>query len=71
MSRCERSDLPEDQCAHCRGDGEAVAVDWAAGRPFPARYDGRCARCQQPIWVDDPIAALVDDSEYVHKGCAA
>lgn len=35
--------------------------------PFPARYPGRCAACQERIDVDDQVA--FDDDELVHDGC--
>lgn len=50
----------------------ASPPNWRAGSPFLARYDDWCARCHQPITKgSDTIAVLLDDSEYVHTGCAA
>lgn len=41
---CERTDLPQAWCAHCRGS-EDIAIEDAyevTGRPFEARFPGRC-----------------------------
>lgn len=33
--RCHLSDLPHDQCAHCRGNTDGPAVDFTPARPVP------------------------------------
>jgi len=39
------------------------------GRPFTARYDGRCPECQEPIYEGDEVIYNRDD-QVVHVGCA-
>jgi hypothetical protein len=61
--RCEFTDLPVDQCAHCLGlaaEPERLAEDRAAylasDRWTPARFPGRCAACGEwTIEEGDPI----------------
>lgn len=41
---CDYSDLPADQCAHCRGI-KAEPEDEEAGFVFRAKFAGSCQRC--------------------------
>lgn len=56
--RCEFSDLPQDQCAHCVT---------AAKRYFDAMYDGTCVTCHQAIKVGQRIRETAV-GEYEHAG---
>jgi hypothetical protein len=64
IERCERSELPVDMCAHCRGSEpvvrqhgttvtKAVTAHLAATQ---ARYEGWCGRCGGRVWVGQMIA---------------
>lgn len=74
--RCERSDLPESMCAHCRGHVEEVpAVEWGLtwediGPRFVAQYESAChAGCGGRIEAGELIAALSDGTGYACPGC--
>lgn len=54
---CALTELPASWCAHCRQQElpKAPAPDW-----FPARFEGRCVTCGEPIHLGDDIAATDD-----------
>ena len=61
--RCDFSDLPPDQCAHCLGHaGAPEPVDGLLVQPgwFPARYPDRCVECGEPFDADTPIQRVDD-----------
>lgn len=60
--RCEFTELPEEQCAHCLGHRTAASEREQLGdaRWVGARYPGRCASCGEPFDVDDQIRAAHD-----------
>lgn len=69
MTICERTELPEEMCSHCRGLDKPEPVDAAlAGPVFEARFEGRCANCHREIEVGDRIART-EDERYAHAGC--
>lgn len=72
---CDRTDLPESMCSHCRGlDGElpgqrslfiVAPNSWAS----PARYEGVCQACHGVIEIHDSITPTTDN-QWVHTECA-
>lgn len=74
-ARCERSDLPESMCAHCRGHIDEVPVDEQLtvddiGPRFTAQYATPCnAGCGGDIEPGETIAALNDRFGYACPGC--
>jgi hypothetical protein len=75
--RCERTGLLPAHCAHCRPASNIErpyrrpsgrnAV--RQGHPFPAKYEGECPRCEDPIIVGESIRRTRDG--FVHEGCDA
>lgn len=73
---CEKYDMPQAWCAHCRGDVEPRV---GPERPryageglrywFFARWPGRCSNCGTAFRVGDAIG-VTDNDEYVCGGCA-
>ena len=58
MTRCSITDLPEDQCAHCRKLPDPGAESSQHLGPwFEARYSGRCAECGERYHEGDEIRA--------------
>lgn len=53
QERCEVTDLPKNQCAHCRSKPRSYA--WPPGAWFLARYSGECAGCGDEIQPGDSI----------------
>lgn len=47
-ARCDFSDLPQDQCAHCLGHAEPQTAAEQPARWIEARYRGRCSECEEP-----------------------
>lgn len=72
-ARCERTELPADQCA-CpdhRGDPQPRADATTAGLGwFDARYPGVCAECGEPFDVGTPITYDRRSGDYVARCCA-
>lgn len=69
---CPLSELPASQCACPRHRGGTAPGDEpieTEGRPFLARYPGRCARCDHGIHEGDAIDPVVDGGGYVHVRC--
>lgn len=68
--RCAVTELPVDGCAHCRPapPPPAPAADGDYGRPFRARYDGRCGDCGDGFDAGDTIAYGPGDV-VVCEGC--
>lgn len=67
--RCDRTDLPVSMCAHCRGHDVTPSTARDYEPLFTARYDGRCAECDDPIDAGERIAPLADGSGYIHEDC--
>lgn len=69
-TRCERTELLADQCAHCRGlaDPEPIRT---LGRPITARYAGRCRDCRGTYAEGDTVQRVEDDegSGYLGPCC--
>lgn len=57
--RCTLTELPKDSCSHCRPQAPRppVKVD-GKYRLIEARYDGRCAVCDEPYMVGQTIARI-------------
>lgn len=55
--RCERTDLLESDCAHCRGFEMAAEFvsEGTVGKPFVASYPGRCAACEERFNAGEQI----------------
>ena len=71
-ARCDFTDLPPDQCAHCKGHAEPRPA-LAAERTSPwieARYRGRCAGCGEPYTVGALIEYDPQTGGWVAKCCA-
>lgn len=67
IRRCEKSELPVDQCAHCLGhtDPERDAArqrEQLLEQPgwFPARFPGMCEHCGEPFTAGTPIRMFLD-----------
>lgn len=58
--RCILSDLPPDQCAHCRGlDTPEPKPDLIVQAEIVARHDGRCGMCGEwTIREGQPLYAV-------------
>ena len=56
---CEFSELPKASCSHCTGRGEEIPDEAMPERGpwFPARFEGWCCNCGQPIEPGDQIRA--------------
>lgn len=67
MSRCDKTDLPEEMCAHCRGLDTVVERD-DEGDAFRAKYPGTCNICDQDIEAGDWIQRV--GHKYCHHDCA-
>lgn len=69
--RCEKTDLLQSMCSHCRGhDQTAVVVDAPdVGVRFEAAFEGHCANCGGRIHVGDVIARFGDVSGYACPEC--
>jgi hypothetical protein len=51
-ARCDYSDLPTGQCAHCRGHVTTrTRAAESPSRQIEARYRGQCASCGEPYTV--------------------
>lgn len=64
LERCERTELLQRDCAHCRGLPDLVPAakatrrgDGAWGPFFRAQFPGRCSYCDTPFAVGDRIRA--------------
>lgn len=71
-ARCDFSDLPTDQCAHCQGHA-TPRRDAAAEHRSPrieARYRGQCAGCGEPYTVGAPIEYDPQTGGWVAECCA-
>ncbi len=74
--RCDKSDLSESMCAHCRGNiGEDLPHPGERTKrydrtpTFPARYWGTCSEdCGDPIEPGDMIVGI-EGSSYAHAHC--
>jgi hypothetical protein len=72
--RCELSDLPVDQCAcriHAPTEPPTLSqrIDGRVLATFFARYDGRCADCNEPLVAGERICNI-EHLGYVHEDCA-
>lgn len=75
--RCEKTELLESQCAHCRGllDPEAEALQHRAtlmvtGEYFPAKYAGKCARCGDWFREGAAIRGAAGEPGWLAECCA-
>lgn len=69
MKRCDETELPVDQCAHClKHTGEPDKVP-AISVPFPAKHPGRCGHCDDFFPEGTEVAAAIIDGE--RKWCIA
>jgi hypothetical protein len=67
--RCEKTEMLVRDCSHCRGHDDFHEGDWPADPPFPARYGGRCERCDHGFAEGDSIRRLQDEPGYIHNRC--
>jgi hypothetical protein len=68
MERCEKFDLPKEQCAHCRPASAPVRRPPTKGNVFAAKYYGPCAaECGEKIEPGDQV--LYEDGDLVHEHC--
>lgn len=70
---CDYSDLPTDQCSHCRPQVEVAGVGektggFRRGVGIRAEFAGTCPGCPDPIEVGDLIARD-DEDRWTHKEC--
>lgn len=68
---CDNTDLPVDQCAHCKGVELVAKVNYRKARianRFTAQFDGRGA-CGHPIEEGDSVA-YTDDDALICRNCA-
>jgi hypothetical protein len=71
-ARCDFSDLPTDQCAHCKGHVEPRRAA-ASERPpwlIEARYRGQCAGCGEPFAVGALIEYDPETTGWLAECCA-
>jgi hypothetical protein len=77
--RCELTELYTDQCAHCLGHPDPVAVepephrysvDIDNPRATTAQWRSDCPDCNEPINVGDPIT-LIGNAYWVCAGCGS
>ena len=66
MSRCDKTDLPTDMCAHCRGVDLPERED--SGDAIRARFSGHCNGCDREIEPGDWIRKV--GYAYMHHDCA-
>lgn len=69
---CDFSDLPPDQCAHCKGH-VSPRRPAASERPaslIEARYPGQCAGCGEPFTVGALIGYDPQSGRWVAECCA-
>lgn len=73
--RCDYSDLPEDQCGHCKGVDLADVLNgppparWE-GSQTEARFPGNCGHCGKPFAEGTLIvAADVDGNGASDEWC--
>lgn len=66
--RCDLTDLPKDQCAHCTGATLGDEPDTRIIRRT-AEYPSRCPACSQPIVPGDVIAKSPSDDYFTHEEC--
>ena len=68
-ARCDFSDLPVEQCEHCRSGIERHRDPHRDldrdGFPFTAAYGGRCEGCDRPIRTGDVIVRVAGGG-YAH-----
>jgi hypothetical protein len=71
-ARCEFSDLPPEQCAHCQGHVEPRpdAVRELPRGVVEARYRGSCAGCGEPYAVGALIEYDPSYGRWVAECCA-
>jgi len=66
VTRCDFSDLPVDQCAHCTGAPEIEAapkpIRWE-GSQTEARFPGNCGHCGQRFAEGAEIVAADVDGD--------
>lgn len=69
--RCDLTELPVTDCAHCRDHTEETKdrASVTVGQPFTANHPGRCGGCDEPIHVGDEIARAAESSGYLCKEC--
>lgn len=69
--RCDFSDLPTDQCAHCKG----IPTPRTTTRELPswlreARFRGQCAGCGEPYTVGALIEFDPQTGGWLAECCA-
>ncbi len=67
-ARCEKTDLLESQCSHCRGM-DSLPTPRVITR-FEAKYHSRCSLCDAAIERGDSAAYDADNDVICHD-CAA
>ena len=73
IERCSITELPVNQCAHCRPAPPQTFVFAEPelrpyGHWFEARYGGTCAECGDRFEIGDEIRS-VGMGEYACEGC--
>ena len=69
VTYCDRSDLPTNQCAHCRGHDRDNAPTGGIGRIAVAIFDGPCPRCDDDIRQGDRIGLDLELGRFVCTNC--
>lgn len=69
VTYCDRSDLPTNQCAHCRGDDTRTGGPGRIGRTAVAVFDGTCPGCGDGIHPGDRIGLDLELGRFVCTGC--
>ena len=67
--RCEFSDLPADQCQHCKTGIERTPDPHdveTVGQPITARFPGVCVGCGGTIEEGQRISRSAEGFGYVH-----
>jgi hypothetical protein len=67
--RCEKFELPVDQCAHCHAERRPAPRELPKG-VIEARYRGQCAECGEPYAVGALIEFDPDTGRWVAECCA-
>lgn len=69
----EEVTITRDEYDRLRGlvqEGENRRLQFRRRDVFPAKWDGRCARCDEPMWRGDPMVKQGEGrtTRWVHPG---